>query len=142
MISTKQPANAASGANDDAAARIFRLMQIAVALTVVISAPLAPWRVTIGLLLGGILSLLNYRWLSNSIAAIFERANDGVKPQMRMAQFIVRYFVVGILVFIGYKLDLVSLAATIVGLCSFVVAFFVEALREFYLVIINREEAG
>jgi len=36
----------------------------------------------------------------------------------------------------------VSLAATIAGLSSFVVALFVEALREFYFVIIHREETS
>jgi hypothetical protein len=142
MTSTKQPANAASGANDDAAARIFRLMQIAVALTVVISAPWAPWRVTTGLLLGGILSLLNYRWLNNSVSAVFGRAPEGSRPKLRAAQFIIRYFVVAAAVLLSYKLNLVSLVATVAGLCSFVVALFAEAIREFYLAIINREEAG
>jgi uncharacterized membrane protein len=47
--------------------------------------------------------------------------------------------VVTAVVFIAYKLGIVSLTATIIGLCSFVVAFFAEALREFYFVIIHRE---
>ena len=46
--------------------RIFRDMCVAVALAVAVSAPLAPWRVTTGLLLGGLLSLLNHHWLRTS----------------------------------------------------------------------------
>ena len=45
-------------------------------------------------------------------------------------------------VFVAYKLDIVSLAAIIAGLCSFVVALFVEAFREFYFAIIQREETS
>ncbi|MGH9908585.1 MAG: hypothetical protein ACRD8U_23750, partial [Pyrinomonadaceae bacterium] len=38
--------------------RIFRTMAAAVALAVIISFPFAPWRVTAGLLTGGLLSLV------------------------------------------------------------------------------------
>jgi hypothetical protein len=46
---------------------------------------------------------------------------------------------VGTVVFIAYQLNIVSLSATLLGLCSFVVALFVEAFREFYFAIIRRE---
>jgi len=39
----------------------------------------------------------------------------------------------------SYKLNAVSLPATIVGLCSFVVALFAEAFRQVYLTIVHRE---
>ena len=129
-------------ANSGIEARIFRTMTVAVALAVVISLPLAPWRVTVGLLLGGILSLLNHHWLSSSTAAAFTVLIHGTKPRLKVAQYILRYLVIAALVLIAYKLNLVSLAATIAGLCSFVVALFVEALREFYFVIIHREETS
>jgi hypothetical protein len=48
--------------------------------------------------------------------------------------------VIAAAVVVAYQWDLVSLPATIAGLCSFVVALFVEALREFYSAIIQREE--
>ena len=117
-------------------------MAFAVALAVLISLPLAPWRTTVGLLLGGVLSLLNHHWLSSSAAAAFTVLIHGTKPRLKVAQYILRYLVIATLVFIAYKLNLVSLAATIGGLCSFVVALFVEALREFYFVIMHREETS
>ena len=129
-------------ANSGVEARIFSTMAFAVVLAVVISLPFVQWRITTGLLLGGILSLLNHHWLSTSTAAAFTVLIHGAKPRLKVAQYILRYLVIAALVFIAYKLNLVSLAATIAGLCSFVVALFVEALREFYFVIIHREETS
>ncbi len=123
-------------------ARIFRSMAVAVTLAVVASLPFAQWRVTAGLLLGGILSLLNHHWLSTSAAAAFKVVAHGAKPKLSLAQYILRYVVIAVAVFVAYKFRVVSLAATIAGLCSFVVALFVEALREFYLVIVHREETS
>ena len=98
------------------------------ALAVVVSLPFAPWRVTTGLLLGGLLSLLSHHWMRTSIAAAFAGAlAAGAKPQLTSVKYILRYFVVAAAVFAAYKLNLVSLPATIAGLCSFVVALFVEA---------------
>ena len=120
--------------------RIFRSMAFATAMAVIASLPFAQWRITTSLLLGGALSLLNHHWLSTSTAAAFSVVVHGAKPKLKLAQYILRYFVISAVVFIAYKFKVVSLTATIAGLCSFVVALFVEAFREFYFVIIHREE--
>jgi hypothetical protein len=120
--------------------RVFRTMALAVGLAVVVSLPFAPWRVTGGLLVGGLLSLLNYHWLCSSIAAGFDLAVPGAEPRIKLAQYILRYFVLAIVVFAAYTLNLVSLPATLAGLCSFVIALFGEAFREVYFAIIHRKE--
>lgn len=120
--------------------RVFRSMAIASALGVIASVPLGQWRITTGLLLGGVLSLLNHHWLSGSTAAAFSVLAHGATPRLKVAQYILRYFVIATAVVVAYQLNVVSLAATLVGLSSFVVALFVEALREFYLAFIHREE--
>lgn len=120
--------------------RIFRTMVIATGLSVAVSAIIGPWRVTTGLLVGGLLALFSHRWLKSSAAAAIELSVGGAAPQLRLAQFILRYVVIGALVFSLYQLDLLSLPAVLAGMASFVVAIFVEALREFYLAIIQREE--
>ena len=132
-----------AAANDGIDGRIFRTMVGAVASAVVISALFAPWRVTTGLLVGGVISLLNHYWMRNSISAGFDLAlGQGTKPQIKLAQYVLRYFVVGTIVFAAYQLNIVSLPATVAGLCSFVVALFGEAFREFYFAIIHREETN
>jgi hypothetical protein len=129
-------------ANGRLEARILRNMALAVMLAVIASLPFAQWRITTGLLVGGLLSLLNHHWLTNSTAAAFSVVIHGAKPKLKLAQYVLRYLVVAAIVFLAYKLNLVSLGATIAGLCSFVVALFVEALREFYFAIIHREETS
>jgi hypothetical protein len=120
--------------------RIFRSMAITVALLVIGTVPFFPWRVTSGLLVGGLLSLLNHHWMRTSISAVFDQTSVGAKPRIKVVRYVLRYLVIGATVYAAYRLDLVSLPATLVGLCSFVVALFVEAFREFYFGIIRREE--
>jgi hypothetical protein len=120
--------------------RVFRTMAIASALSVSVAAFIAPWRVTTGLLLGGVLALFSHRWLKNSAAAAIQLSATGGQPQWRLAQFVLRYIVVAAAVFAAYTLDLVSLPWVLVGMSSFVVAIFVEAFREFYFAITKREE--
>ena len=121
--------------------RVLRTMAATVGIAVVVSTAFAPWRVTTGLLLGGLLSLLSHHWMRTSIAAAFAGALEvGSKPQLTSLKYILRYIVIAAAVLLAYKSGVVSLPATILGLCSFVVALFLEALREFYFVIIRREE--
>ena len=128
-----------SPADDGLETRIFRVMIASVAVAVAVAAVLEPWRVTSGLLLGGLLSLMNYRWMSASIASLIEARVSGNAVTANASRYIVRYFVVAVVVVIAYKFNVVSLPATIVGLCSFVIGLFVEAFRLFYFTIFNRE---
>jgi hypothetical protein len=120
--------------------RLFRVMIASVALTVIASTMLLPWRVTTGLMLGGLLSLLNFHWLQSSVAAVFS-VGAGERPRVRVLRYVIRYFVVGATGYAAHKLGLVSLPAMFAGLCSFVPALFVEAFRQFYFAIIRREES-
>jgi hypothetical protein len=120
--------------------RIFRVMIATVAFAVIASTVLAPWRVTLGLMLGGLLSLFNYHWLRTSVAAVFD-VGPTERPRVKISRYIIRYFVVGGAVIAAYQLKVISLPATIAGLSSFVPALFVEAFRQFYFAIIHREES-
>ena len=120
--------------------RFFRTMVVATALTVAIAAFIAPWRVTTGLLLGGLLALFSHSWLKSSAAAAIRLSAAGGEPQWKVAQFVLRYVVIAAAIFAAYTLDLVSLPAVLAGMSSFVVAMFVEAARGFYFAITKREE--
>jgi hypothetical protein len=120
--------------------RVFRTMAVTTTLAVGVSAFIAPWRVTTGLLLGGVLALFSHSWLKNSAAAAIRLSTAGGQPQLRLVQFILRYIVIAAVIFLTYTLELVSLPAVFIGLSTFVVAMFVEAAREFYFAIKEREE--
>jgi hypothetical protein len=141
QVADSSEAVALNERDDAVETRVWRSMVIAVTIAVFMSAMLAPWRVTTGLILGGSVSLLNYRWLHTSVAAILNVDLTSQRPRASVLRYILRYLVVGGIVFAAYNLELVSLAATIAGLCSFVPALLIEAGREFYLAIIHREES-
>jgi hypothetical protein len=123
--------------------RLLRGMCVAVALSVLVSLPLAPWRVTTGLLLGGILSFFNHHWLRTSLAAVFNGAGHdsrGKGSRLVAARYVLRYLIVALVVAAAYFFNLVSIGATIAGLCSFAVAVMFEALTQLYFAIVYREE--
>jgi hypothetical protein len=122
--------------------RIVRSMACASAAAIVFTIPFVQWRVSTGLLLGGVLALLNFHWLSSSTSAALSVAAHGAKPSIGLARYVLRYAVVAGAVFVAFSLNLVSLPATIIGLSSFVAALFFEAFREAYLAIIHREETS
>ena len=121
--------------------RLQRSMIASVAVAVAICAVMTPWRFTTGLLLGGLLSILNFRWLHSSVAAIFNINLAVEQPRAGASRYLLRYLVVAALVIAAVSLQIVSLPATLAGLTAFVPALFIEAVREFYLAIIHREES-
>ncbi len=139
-IDNKDGGRLFSAPGDATNRRIFRSMIVAIILAVGGSLFFAPWRVSTGLLLGGLLSLLNHYWLITSTTAAFSVLVNGEKPRLSLVQYVLRYAVIGSVILLAYKLGIASVPALIIGLCSFVFALFVEAFREFYLAIIHREE--
>jgi hypothetical protein len=140
IANSVSPERLARGDSGALELRVFRVMIASIGLAVVVSTMLQPWRVTTGLMLGGLLSLLNFHWLEASVAAVFN-VSAAELPRVRISRYVIRYFVVAGAGFAAYELRLVSLPAMFAGLCSFVPALFVEAFRQFYFAIIRREES-
>jgi hypothetical protein len=124
----------------EAVRRIQRDTFVAAAVAVAASAFLAPWRVTTGLLLGGALAALNLHWMRTSVAAVFDAAAPGARPRMKVARYFLRYFVVAASVAVAVWLDIVSLVATLAGMCAVVAALLAEGFRQFYFASVNRGE--
>lgn len=104
--------------------RLRRSMFVVVAGAVLLSLLFAPWRVTTGLLLGGALSIFNHHWLRTSLGAMLNAGGS----RLVAARYVLRYAVIALVVVSAYILDLVSLWATLAGICSFAAAIMVEAL--------------
>ena len=81
--------------------RLFRVMVVSVICATIISLLLAPWRVSLGLMLGGGLALLNYHWLRSSVSAIFNIDHTVRRPRVRISSYIFRYLLVGAVVFLA-----------------------------------------
>ncbi len=134
------PGDAAGEAPREAVRRIFRDTFWAALAAVAVSAFLAPWPVTLGLALGGALALFNLHWLRSSVEAVFEGATAARPPRMRAARYVLRYAVVAGLVFFAHQSGLVSLVATLAGMCAVVAGLLAEGFRQFYFAIVRREE--
>ena len=89
--------------------------------------------------LGGLLALFSYRWLKNSAAAAINLSIGGARPQLSIVQFVLRYIVIGAIVFAAYRLNLVSLPAVLFGLASFVVAFLRGFERVLFRILSERK---
>ena len=134
------PDDAAGEAPREAVRRIFRDTFWAALVAVVVSAFLAPWRVTAGLALGGALALFNQHWLRTSVEAVFEGAASARPPKLRAARYVFRYAVVAGVVYAAVQSGLVSLVATLAGMCAVVAGLLAEGFRQFYFAIAGREE--
>lgn len=124
----------------EAVRRIFRGTLVAALAAVAVSLFFAPWRVTAGLALGGALALFNQHWLRSSVEAVFEGAGAGRPPKWKAARYVLRYAVVAGLVFFAHQSGLVSLVATLAGMCAVVAGLLAEGFRQFYFAIVRREE--
>jgi hypothetical protein len=120
--------------------RIFRGTFVAAAAAVAVSAFAAPWRVTAGLALGGALALFNQHWLRTSVEAVFAGASAARPPRVRAARYFLRYFVVAAVAAAAYVAGLVSLTATLAGMCAVVAGLLAEGFRQLYFAIVRREE--
>ncbi|MFL6254063.1 MAG: ATP synthase subunit I [Pyrinomonadaceae bacterium] len=124
----------------EAVRRIFRGTFVAALIAVAASVFFAPWRVTTGLALGGVLALFNQHWLRTSVEAVFEDATSVQPPKWRAARYVLRYLVVAVVVFLAFQAGLVSLVATLAGMCAVVAGLLAEGFRQFYFAIVSREE--
>lgn len=121
--------------------RLLRTMCVVAAMAALVSLFFAPWRVTAGLVLGGVLAVFNYRWLHSSTAAMLGTGTMGRRERMNASRYVLRYFIVAAIVCAAYAFNLVSLVATLVGLCSFAAAALLEAFVQIYFAIIHREDS-
>ena len=84
-------------------------MIVAIILAVGASLLFAPWRVSTGLLLGGLLSLVNHYWLITSTTAAFSVLVNGEKPRLGLIQYVLRYAVIGSVILLVYTFGLASI---------------------------------
>jgi hypothetical protein len=121
--------------------RLLVLTGVIILLLVVGSLWLEDWHVTFGIILGGVLSLLNVYWLRLSLKNLLSAAAAGSKPRFNAALYILRYLFIAVIVAFAAMLGLVSVAATLIGLLSFAFAILLEAIIQIIIIIFIREES-
>ncbi len=107
--------------------RILAAMAATVILGTILSFIFGSANFGIGFLIGGILSLINYYWLKQSLRVIFENAVSGEKPRFLATKYFIRYAAFGFVLAIVYLTKTVPVVAVLLGLASFAFAIIIEA---------------
>jgi hypothetical protein len=115
--------------------RLWRLMLASLVVEILVSLIWLDWQLTGGILIGGSLAILNFYLLQTSVRGLWQTQSNSFA-----FKFILRYFVLGLVVFGFSYLKIVSIFGILIGLSSFVAALMLEALIQFYFVITKHEE--
>ena len=115
--------------------RLWRLMLASLFVEILLSLLWLDWQLTCGILVGGSLAIFNFQQLQTSIRGLWQTQSNTFA-----FRFILRYFVIGLVVFSFYYLKIVSIFGILIGISSFVAALMLEAMIQFYFVITNHEE--
>jgi len=118
--------------------RVWRNIVAVVAVGVVIAAATAGLRFMLGLILGGGLALLNYKWLSSSLRAVLGTANDKAPPGT-MIKFVVRWLVIAAVAWAANQTGYFDPIAMIAGLLAPAAAVLIEAAYMGYRAFTTRE---
>lgn len=91
-----------------------------------------PARFGLGIFFGGILAFANFLWLDRSTKRIFENAVSGIMPGLLAVRYILRYFALGLILWLIYRTDAFPVVAVIVGLSAFAMAVVAEGISSIF----------
>ena len=118
--------------------RVWRNIFAVVAIAVVIAALTADLNFMLGLVLGGALALLNYKWLHSSLRAVLDTGNEKAPPGT-MIKFVVRWLVIAAVAWAANKTGYFDPVAILAGLFAPAVAVMIEAGYVAYKSLTTRE---
>lgn len=94
-----------------------------------------------GVILGGILSFINYWWLKVSLKRLFDNAvAHGEKPRFLAVRYFARYATLGAILTVIFLTKTIPVVAVILGLSSFALAIVVEGFIRIFLTFFKSKE--
>ncbi len=120
--------------------RILLLMAIVSALGAIAGFIFISVSFGVGVLIGGILSLVNYYWIKQSLKSIFDKAVSGEKPIFLGLQYFFRYLTFGAILFFLYLTKSVPIVGVLLGLASFALAIIFEAIIRLFSSFSTKKE--
>jgi hypothetical protein len=106
--------------------RVWRNIFAVVAIAIVMAALFADLRFMLGLILGGGLALLNYKWLHSSLRAALSAGSEKAPPGT-MIKFVVRWLVIAAAAWAANKTGYFDAVAIVAGLFAPAAAVMIEA---------------
>lgn len=116
--------------------RIHRNTYFVIALAILAGVILSDLKMVGGIAVGGVLSILNQRWLRSSVSAILGIAastSAGAIPRWTVTKFLLRYAVIGTAAGAALWSRRIDLLGFAVGIASVVWAVMIEAGYQVYL---------
>ncbi|MEO6589983.1 MAG: ATP synthase subunit I [Pyrinomonadaceae bacterium] len=120
--------------------RILIVMAAVAMVGVLLGLIFVSWQFGVGVLIGGILSFVNYYWLKFSLKKIFERAVAGEKPRFLGLRYLFRYLILGAVLTIVFLTEIIPVVAVIAGLGSFAVAIVIEGIIRIFSSFFKKKE--
>jgi hypothetical protein len=118
--------------------RVWRNIFAVVAISVVIAALTADLKFMLGLVLGGGLALLNYKWLHSSLRAVLATGQEKTPPGT-MIKFVVRWLVIAAIAWSANQTGYFNAVAILAGLFAPAAAVMIEAAYIAYVNLRTRE---
>ena len=84
-----------------------------------------------GVLIGGIMAVVNYFWLERSTRALFEQRAASASVLLA-AKYILRYAAIGAVLLLLYVTEVVPILAVIGGLSTFALAVVIQGLKNIF----------
>ena len=119
--------------------RVWRNIFVVIAVAVLSAAIFADLKFVFGLVIGGMLALLNYRWLHSSLRAALAGGEKKAPPGTTM-KFVVRWLVIASVVYVASLTGYVDAAAMLIGLFAPALAIMIEAAYVTYRTITQHGE--
>ncbi len=85
--------------------------------------------ITMGLLAGGVVAVVNFRWIEAGFNAAMGGPMSSRKRALAVAKFVLRYALLGLVIYAIFATRIVDLKGFLAGLFIFVVSIMWEAFR-------------
>jgi ATP synthase I chain len=115
--------------------RLWRFLIISLVLECVLSLILADLKFMFGIIVGGSLAMFNFYLLQNSVRGFWNTQSNSFA-----IKFFLRYVIIGLVIWLFFYLQIVSITSVLLGFSSFAAALMLEAIVQFYFVITKHEE--
>lgn len=112
--------------------RIYVLMALATIAASIAGLIFQNLRFGVGVLVGGLLAFGNFVWLDRSTKTIFSRAVEGISPGLPAFRYILRYVVLGGVLWLIWRTDAVPVVAVITGLSVFAAAVVADGIYRIF----------
>lgn len=99
------------------------------------------WQFGLGVILGGVLSFINYYWMKVSLKRLFDSAiAHGEKPRFLAVRYFARYLTLGAILTIVFLTETIPVVAVILGLASFALAIVIEGFIRLFSTFFKSKE--